>query len=224
MPRFIALPMEVFLVEVVFCAIVFLLSFLLYYKLRETYKLTEYKGLHYFSSTFLFLGLAYFLRFLVSILLLYDQSEFGSMSWDFRSIIVFTIAFMTYSSSASILYLIYSLAWKWGEFFRSEALLHGLAIAFAAVSSLYRPISIFSIQIALLAILSVVIILNYRGYEGNRKTTIGKIYPLYILIFLFWIFNLLLPFRIISPDFRIVIYAFSVIVLCIIGYKVLRKL
>ncbi|MEM0203990.1 MAG: hypothetical protein QXO16_09170 [Archaeoglobaceae archaeon] len=216
--------MDVFVVEVVFCAVVFILSFLIYYKLRETYKLTEYKGLHYFSSTFLFLGLAYFLRFLVSILLLYDQSELGSMSWDFRSVMVFSIAFMVYSSSASILYLIYSLAWKWNEIFRNEALLHSLAIIFAVVSIIHRPISIFSIQIALLAILSVVIVLNYRSYEGDRKTVVGKVYPLYILLFLFWIFNLLLPFRVISFDFRIGIYALSVAVLCIIGYKVLRKL
>lgn len=222
MPRFI--PMDFFVIEAVFCAVVFILSFLLYYKLRETYKLTEYTGLHYFSSTFLFLGLAYFLRFLVSVLLLYDQSEFGSMIWDFRSIMVFTIAFMTYSSSASILYLIYSLAWKWGEFFRNEALLHSLSIIFAVVSILHRPFSIFSIQIALLVVLSIVIILNYRSYEGNRKTVVGKVYPLYILLFLFWIFNLLLPFRLISFDFRIGIYVLSVLVICIIGYKVLKKL
>lgn len=221
MPRF-SLPMDVFVVEVVFCAIVFILSFLIYYRLRETYKLTEYKGLHYFSSTFLFLGLAYFLRFLV-LILLYDQSDFGSI-WDPRSLMVFSIAFMIYSSSASILYLIYSLAWKWSEVFRNEALLHSLAIIFAVISIIHRPISIFSIQIALLAILSVVIVLNYRSHEGDRKAVVGKVYPLYILLFLFWIFNLLLPFRVVSFDFRIGIYALSVAVLCIIGYKVLRKL
>ncbi|MCS7144982.1 MAG: hypothetical protein NZ879_08195 [Archaeoglobaceae archaeon] len=50
---------------------------------------------------------------------------------------------MAYSGSASILYLIYSLSWKWNEVLRKGALLHSLALVFAVFSILHRPVSLY---------------------------------------------------------------------------------
>ncbi|MCS7119375.1 MAG: hypothetical protein RMH75_04825 [Archaeoglobaceae archaeon] len=224
MQRFFV-PAEILAIETIFCAIVFLISFFIYYKIHELYRLTEYRGFHYFSNTLLFLGLAYFLRFLVFIFF-YGQSDFlfENARLDFRELMIFSVAFMTYSSSASVLYLIYSLSWKWSELLRNEILLHILALIFAVFSILGRPFLLLMIQITLLIVLLIVIVFSYKKYEPERRATVVRVYPLYALLFVFWILNLFLSFRIIPFEFRFFIYALSIFVLGIIAYRVLKKI
>lgn len=224
MPNLILPPAEIFAVEASFSGLIFVISFTIYYRVHELYKLTDYRGFHYFSNTFLFLGLAYFLRFLVFIFV-FSQPELGFERVrfeDFRGLMVFSIAFMSYSSSASILYLIYSISWRLSKLLRNEALLHSLALVFA-VFSIFR-ISFLLIQVALLIVLLIAIIFSYKKYEAEKKATILKIYPLYALIFVFWVLNMFVSFRMIFPEFRFIIYALSVIVLLIIVYRILKKI
>lgn len=61
-------PLEFIAAEALYSSIIFLICFLIYHRLREVYKLSDYRGFHFFSNTFLFLGLAYFLRFVVLLL------------------------------------------------------------------------------------------------------------------------------------------------------------
>ncbi|MDI9645997.1 MAG: hypothetical protein QFX40_04810 [Archaeoglobales archaeon] len=220
-PRFTPPPAEITMLEGGYSILVFVICFILYYKLRSIYKLTEYHGLHYFSNTFLFLGLAYFLRFIVFVFTHSSQPEFD----DFRNLLIFSIAFMVYSSSASILYLIYSLTWRITEIFRNEALLHSLAILLTVLSLLSRPGSTLLIQAALLVVLLFAIVLNYKKYDTERKTMLGRIYPLYILTFFFWILNLLVSFRVFIPfEFRFLVYGLSILLLLIIAHRVLKKI
>ncbi|MEM0332746.1 MAG: hypothetical protein QXO73_07210 [Archaeoglobaceae archaeon] len=220
-PRFTPPPAEITMLEGGYSILVFVICFILYYKLRSIYKLTEYHGLHYFSNTFLFLGLAYFLRFIVFVFTHSSQPEFD----DFRNLLIFSIAFMVYSSSTSILYLIYSLTWRITEIFRNEALLHSLAILLTVLSLLSRPGSTLLIQAALLVVLLFAIVLNYKKYDTERKTMLGRIYPLYILTFFFWILNLLVSFRVFIPfEFRFLVYGLSILLLLIIAHRVLKKI
>ncbi|MEM2458415.1 MAG: hypothetical protein QXM61_06135, partial [Archaeoglobaceae archaeon] len=136
---------------------------------------------------------------------------------------VFSIAFMSYSSSASILYLIYSITWRLSKLLRNEALLHSLALVFAVIS-VFRIASFLLIQPALLVLLLIAIAFSYKKLEAEKKTTNITIYPLYALIFVFWVLNLLVSFRMILPEFRFVIYALSIIVLLIIAYRILRRI
>ncbi|MCK5698593.1 MAG: hypothetical protein KAH93_02010, partial [Candidatus Aenigmarchaeota archaeon] len=46
-------------IELAYTFIVVVLCFLVYYKTREIYDLTGYKGIKYFRRAFLFFGLAY---------------------------------------------------------------------------------------------------------------------------------------------------------------------
>ncbi|MEM0214421.1 MAG: hypothetical protein QXU31_08265 [Archaeoglobaceae archaeon] len=225
MPNFILPPLEIFAIEAIFSGVIFITSFVIYYRVHELYKLTDYPGLHYFSNTFLFLGLAYFLRFLVFIFI-YSQPEIGFERVrfeDFRGVMVFSIAFMSYSSSASILYLIYSITWRLSKLLRNEALLHSLALVFAVIS-VFRIASFLLIQLALLVLLLIAIAFSYKKLEAEKKTTNITIYPLYALIFVFWVLNLLVSFRMILPEFRFVIYALSIIVLLIIAYRILKRI
>lgn len=221
-PRFTPPPAEMTMLEGGYSILVFVICFILYYKLRSIYKLTEYHGLHYFSNTFLFLGLAYFLRFVVFV---FTHSSEPAEFEDFRNLMIFSMAFMVYSSSTSILYLIYSLTWKITEVFRNEALLHSLAVILTVMSLLSRPGSTLLIQAVLLVVLLFAIVLNYKKYDTERKTMLGRIYPLYILTFFFWILNLLVSLRLFVPfEFRFVIYGLSILILLVIAYRVLRKI
>ncbi len=220
-PRFTPPPAEITMLEGGYSIFVFVICFILYYKLRSIYKLTEYHGLHYFSNTFLFLGLAYFLRF---ILFVFTHSSDPGFE-DFRNLVIFSMAFMVYSSSTSILYLIYSLIWKITEIFRNEAFLHSLAIILTVLSLLSRPGSTLITQAVLLVVLLFAIVINYKKYDAERKTMLGRIYPLYILTFFFWILNLLVSLRLFIPfEFRFVIYTLSTLILLVIAYRVLKKI
>ncbi|WP_456330289.1 hypothetical protein [Archaeoglobus sp.] len=216
-------PPEFIAFEVVYFSVIFVLCFILYYKLREVYRITDYRGFHFFSNTFLFLGIAYFLRFVTFLLfasgVLFDELSFEGV----RGLMTFSLAFLAYSGSVAILYNIYSLLWRWLEKIPSEAIIHIVAVLIALISIIARsPLAFVTSQLILILFLLLAIFINYRHYRFDGK--VKRAYPLYILLFVFWLLNLSLTFRLLPIEWRFTIYGLSVAVLLVIAYRVLKKL
>ncbi len=175
-------PPEFIAFEVVYFSVIFVLCFILYYKLREVYRITDYRGFHFFSNTFLFLGIAYFLRFVTFLLfasgVLFDELSFEGV----RGLMTFSLAFLAYSGSVAILYNIYSLLWRWLEKIPSEAIIHIVAVLIALISIIARsPLAFVTSQLILILFLLLAIFINYRHYRFDGK--VKRVYPLYILLF-----------------------------------------
>lgn len=179
---------------------------MLYRRLRGVYKLTDYQGFYFFANIFLFLGIAYFLRFIVVILLASGIFFEGFTLEGFRGIISFNLAFLAYTSSVSILYAIYSLLWDKTSSYLGEVLIHVISVLASFSILLLRPLPTF--------------LVNYRYYSSGK---IRKVYPIYLLLLTFWLLNLSLTFGLLR-ELRIIIYTLSAILILIICYKVLKKL
>lgn len=77
-------------------------------------------------------------------------------------------------------------------------------------------------QIALFFILVIAIFLSYRTAEAKRAFWSG-IYPLYLLLFVFWVLNVLTITLRIAIEFRAFLYTASSLIIAYIAYRVLKK-
>ncbi|MCD6493516.1 MAG: hypothetical protein J7K36_06945 [Archaeoglobaceae archaeon] len=210
--------------EAIYSSIIFALCFLLYYRIRKAYKLTDYKGLYLFSNTFLYLGLAYFLRFIVSSFAVSNAVFDLNLQFNvIKGLMLFSLTFMAYSSSAAIMYLISSLLWRWVDKVGNELFVHSIAILIAISPFIGKSLLLLLIsQFLLLLALILSITLNYK-YQSSKKI-FSQAYIVYVLLFIFWILNLSLTFKLIPSVLRIAIYMLSLVVMGFIAYKILRKL
>jgi hypothetical protein len=220
-------PIEFFAVELAYSGIVVFLCLLIYFKTREIYELSKYKGIYHFRNAFLFLSLAYFVRFILasfafSTQLFDDKIEISSGElFVVRSLILF----LTYFSFMAIFSLAYSLVWKRIEsgILQHDAVLHIIALSLLTLIFLTRSHHLFILShVALLTILVLTATINYRSSE-KRKPFISQIYIIYFLLFAFWIVNIaFIPLRYLQPELKIPLYAASVLIMSLIAYKVVR--
>lgn len=205
----------IFLPETVFTVIALLFCFLIYFKTKESYELTKYKGLMYFRDAFLFFGLSYLLRFLFGFVPL------SRIAFDFilpRSMFaILLILPLGYFSTIGIFYLLFGLAWK---SFKNNHLLafgHSTAILLSVVSFLTRShLILLYLQCALLV---TAIIFGFALHIGRK---ISRIKILYVLVPGLWLINLLVidnrrPF---PPGTEIFFQLVSLAVFFIIYHKI----
>jgi hypothetical protein len=205
----------IFLPETIFTAAALLFCFLIYFRTKESYELTKYKGLMYFRGAFLFFGLSYLVRFLFGFV------PFSRMAFDFilpRSMFaILLILPLGYFSTIGIFYLLFGLVWK--NFRNSYMLIfgHAIALLLSVISFLTRSQEILLyLQCALLAI---AIIIGFTGHTGKK---ISGIKILYIFVAGLWLINLLVidSRRPLPPDARIFFQLISLAVFFIIYHKI----
>ena len=173
----------IFSTEFLFAVIAVVFCFLIYFRTRESYALTKYKGIKYFRDAFLFFGLSYFVRFLFSLFFL------SRIAFDFilpRNMFVpFFILLLGYFSTAGIFYLVLSLIWKR---FKNRNLLilgHGVAVLLSLVSFITKShLILLYFQSALL----IIAVIMSSAMRGRKK--ISQIRILYFLVALLWLINL----------------------------------
>src|SRR4030042_2689037 len=91
------------LIIVVFCGII-------YWKTKEIYELTKYKGIKYFRNTFLFLGLSYLLRFVTHMAMMTTRAlDYFIPRNAMMGITQLPVGNL---STMALFYLMYSLIWK----------------------------------------------------------------------------------------------------------------
>lgn len=176
--------------EIIYSVIVISLCLLVYYKTKEIYQLTTHRGIYYFRNAFLFFALGYSFKIIASILHLYHVGRIFALTFNLGKGAFFLFMIPSaYASSIAILFLAQSLIWKKFEL-RSrfaKCLVHLiLLIIVFAIFLLGSPKYLLLFQIVLFLF---VLLLGFYLYYKEKH--ISKLYIVYVLLFVFWILNIL---------------------------------
>jgi hypothetical protein len=201
--------------------VIIICSLMVYFGTKEIYELSEYKGLKYFRSAFLFFAIAYFFRSVITFfLMLFDFKEI----FDFAPHIVgmTTLFLFMYFSAMAVFYLFFSILWKkWSNRPWLIGLFHFFAVIIALLSIIHRNIWLHIGTNLLLFILMAV--LTYIVHKDSKKKK-NKLYAVYVSLFFFWTLNMI---DVLVPRFFDAFTAFinlaSVGIFLLIVYKVLKK-
>ncbi|MBS3107910.1 hypothetical protein J4468_03260 [Candidatus Woesearchaeota archaeon] len=197
--------------ELIYSFVIIVCSMMIYFATKEMYELSEYKGIKYFRSAFLFFAVAYFFRSVLKYLFflsdMYVPHIFGLIG-----LLVFI-----YASTMAIFYLLYSvMTKKWNG--KKIYLFHAGAFFVAIISVLSRNMFVYlGVNLVLFILVAFIV---YIAYKKSRNS----LYAIYLLLFAFWIFNII---DILLPRFlelfQLLIYMISSGIFLLILYKVLRK-
>jgi hypothetical protein len=212
--------------ELLYSFIIIICSLMIYFGTKELYELSANKGIKYFRYAFLFFAIAYFFRSFIKFIVLYFNIkiiEFSPVVFRATGLIT-QFAFM-YFSSMSLFYLLYSVMWKrWNGNSYMIYLLHGIALLIAIVSVFFRDLAVY-LGLNLFLLIVVVLIAYISHRQRDDKSRGSNLYVIYILLSLFWIFNIT---DAIIPDFfagfQLFIYLASIGIFLSILYKVLRRI
>lgn len=216
--------LEFLLPEVSYSISIFILCSLIYLRTKEIYELTSEKSIRYFRYSFLFLGIAYLSRSVLYLLLSWGvifEIPPRLLFPDLRIVALFSGFFLAYFGSLSILYLILSLIWrKLGEN-SQETIAHILSVFVALLTFLFKATSLVGSQLIFFTILLTAIYLNYQKAE-TKKPFFSGVYPIYILIFVFWVINVILLTIRMQFEMKLILYLLSVFFVGYIAYRVSR--
>jgi len=209
--------------EVIYSFVIIFCSLMIYFGTKELYELSSHKGIKYFREAFLFFAIAYFFRSIIRFLLLFFNVpvvfEFSP-----RLFGEFSMLFFMYFSSMAIFYLLYSVMWKkWDGNSKKIYLFHFLAILIAFVSVVFKSsIVYFGLNVILFAFVTLVVCVAYK--ESKKRKKGPNLYVVYMLLFVFWILNII---DILIPKFLemfiLIIYLASLGIFLLILYKVIKK-
>ncbi len=204
-------------IELAYTVIVVFLCFLVYYKTKDMYNLTKYKGIGYFRKAFLFFGLAYASRFILHILTFTSRLIFDSYM-PRRATFPLMMIVVGYLSTMAIFYLTYSTVWKRINYKHFIIFSNVLAILVSAIAFISRSNILLSLlQLILLAF---TIIISIKKHKKGKKKSHAR--ALYLLISTFWLVNLLLvgPRRFVPFEFKVIMQLVSLVIFFVIYYKV----
>ncbi len=115
----------IFGAELVFTVVAVAFCAAIYFRTRESYGLTKHEGIGYFRDAFLFFGLAYLMRFLLSIVFLSRTALAIPPSRDL--LMPLFILPLGYFSTVAIFYLVFSTVWR--QFDNRKMLVFGHTVA-----------------------------------------------------------------------------------------------
>ncbi|MBN2421986.1 hypothetical protein JXB41_02055 [Candidatus Woesearchaeota archaeon] len=210
-----------FWIELIYSIVIIVASLFIFFRTRRMYKLTEHKGIKYFSYTFLFFAMTHVLRFFFRIffrIFVVSSGFFRPQMPPFR----IGDFFFVYSSILAGLYLFYSLMWK-------KIKLNDFVLF--VISSMFSILIIvldFILRIPLLHIISLIIIFSVMAIvslKGVKKS--WKKHPffiIYILIFFVWIINIIsseIPMFLI--ELKLILFLISAGLYLSILLRIIRK-
>ncbi len=209
--------------EIIYSFVIIVCSLMIYHATKEMYELSSYKGINYFRKAFLFFAIAYFFRSFIKLALSYfnvrEIFDFSPRIFGFLTLLIFM-----YASSMAIFYLAYSVMWKkWNHSKLKIYLFNILAVIIAFIGlSMRTPAAYLFLNIILLVFVSFILSIAYKDSRNKRK---GKnLFIIYMLMFIFWILNVI---DILIPRFlefyQMIIYLVSILLFMTILYKVLKK-
>ena len=213
--------------EIIYSFVIIITSLMIYFGTKELYELSSHKGIKYFRLAFLYFAIAYFFRSFIKFILVYFNTRtiFDICPRTIMPIINhITLFIFIYFSSMAIFYLLYSIIWKkWNHNQNRLYLFHLLAMALSVIILFSKnPLTHLLINIFLL--IFVILIIHFAHKQKEKKFRHNNLYTIYILLFIFWILNIL---DILIPNFfqtsQLFIYLASITVFLTILYRVLKK-
>lgn len=167
--------------EVISILVLIAVSFYIYIKTKELYELSGHKGIDYFRKAFFFFGISGILQ-LIQICIRH-LVELGIIDFYFKHFFMINMVF----SLIAIVYLVFSI---FSNYLKREYLIYLIAPIMIIIPILFREReAIFVIHTILFL---TILIGTYIGYTKKKhKKFISKIYIIYLLIFTFWMLNML---------------------------------
>lgn len=160
--------------EVFFTIIVVLCSFLIYFKTKEIYSLSEHRGIKYFRNGFFFIGFGNVVTFLHLISILYT----------FMIPMVFILTLSAMFTIIGITFLFSSMYAK----IIKEYQIYGVALVLLIIGILFHtPIIMVLYSTILLLALGIV---SFLKYKKSKKKRFSQMYIIYMLIVLTWIIGI----------------------------------
>ncbi|MBN2567678.1 hypothetical protein JXB02_06375 [Candidatus Woesearchaeota archaeon] len=202
--------------DLVYTAIIFVLSIVIFLRTHELYDLTKHKGIGYLRQAFLLFGLAYAFRFLFRLISVTGlQHELYLPRQLFHPTM---FAVMGVLSTLALFYLAYSTGrfrMRHGHFLMLSV---GVSVAVSAIAFLTRsPFLVFLFELAL--VVAMIVGIMVKGDDGHRRSHAR---PLYLLIALFWLLNLVVigPLRWVPAWAEAILFALSLGVFFVIYSRV----
>lgn len=211
-------------IELIYFLAVVISCFWIYFKTKELYDLSSYKGIKYFRDTFLFFGIANAVKLLLKFISIIGIDR--ELSW-LTEIVIIKAAFLVvvYASSLALIYMVYSIFWKRIESYGFDKLyyLHGLAILIAFASLFSKAAFIFLVFQSVLFVLLVVA--SYLSLKKKHRMGVSYLYLIYLLIFALWIVSSILEhIAFHSPGLALAGYFISIILFLAVLAKVMRRI
>ncbi|MDA3854740.1 MAG: hypothetical protein PF569_00675 [Candidatus Woesearchaeota archaeon] len=168
----------IFAIETFTMLIVIFSCFLIFYKTKEIYQLTEHKGIKYFRKGFLFFGFGFTIKLLTNLL----RPEI--INWE---VIDRRVAFGIFVlfQLISIFYLLSSL---YSKKIKEYYIYLITSIIFLLSLFLQTPKLMGLYGFTLITILGIT---SYIRFKKSKKKLLSQIYIIYILLFGFWIFMMI---------------------------------
>jgi len=208
--------------ELMYSFIIIVCSLMVYFGTKELYKLSGHKGIKYFRQSFLFFAIAYFFRSTIVFAVKYLQvSRIIEFSPRIFALGPVTLVIFMYTSTMAIFCLTYSVMYKKFKNPNTIYLFHALAIALSIITSSIKEVQILlTIQVILFLF---VITTAYLAHKSTKKKK-NSLYVIYVLLFAFWILNII---DILVPNllqsFKLLISLSSILIFLTILYKVLKN-
>lgn len=204
--------------EIIYSFVLIAISLIIYFSTKEFYDLTKYKGIKYFRFSFLFFAVSFFFRSFIKIIIF-----FWDIPQELSSIVVFFLQYGTYFlfmyfSALAVFYLVYSIKYKkWGR--ENES-----AIFFNIISAVIALIVVITNSIWVILAINLIFLISILSVILTSKGK-NKLHIIYVLLFLFWIFNIIDIFiPSVLQFYQLIFYIASISVFLAILYKVLVNL
>ncbi len=197
-------------IDLVYSFIIFLICLIVYFETREISKLSSYKGINFFRNTFLFFGISYLLKFVLTL---------GIFGFGFSVVgdaIFFGVAL--YAGLMAGIYLVMAIGNKKlpKQIGNWIFLIHVLAILLALIVLLTNNFLIYLIFQIIILIVGIVLL-----YSDGKKTSMLIIYQ---LLLLFWILDIVDVF---IPKFlgglQLIVSLVSIGIFILVLYKIIKS-
>lgn len=197
-------------INLVYSFVIFLICLIVYLETREISKLSSYKGINFFRNTFLFFGISYLLKFILTLEIFGKGFSFVGEG------IFFGVAL--YAGLMAGLYLVMAIGNKRlpQQIGNWIFLVHALAILFSVIVLLTNNFLIYLIFQILILIVGIGFL-----YSNGKKTSMLIIYQ---LLLLFWILDIVDVF---IPNFfgglQLIISLVSIGIFILVLYKIIKS-
>jgi len=208
-------PLDFIGIEILYFILIVGICLVIYFKTKEIYELTRHRGIFFFRNVMLYFALSYFFRMFHVLIPIIKEYFYLP-----PNIGRFSLILVGYFSTIAILSIGLSVLSKKVKYENHYLVLltHYIALLFTFVVFYFKSNKIMMLiqTVLFMGIIILVLINNSTKISFNRIS--------YILLFFFWVLNVLTFSRLMVPiNIRTILYGISVLIFFSILYRVNKR-
>jgi hypothetical protein len=225
---------QMIIIETIYALLVIIPSLLIYYRTRNIFKFSGYKGLRYFSLAFLSIAVAFILRYVVMV----NKISYGSILNTISRIDIYSV-FMMYFLILPSFFLLYLMFWKRIELIKyfDKNIFLGYINFPLIILSIFPIIiilfdllifKIYNISLLIFYISQIIIFLfasifSYYNYQ-KKKLRFRQLYFIsMVLFFIVWSLNATAQYTLdMFPIIRFYTYIITIFVMFLFLYTTIK--